>query len=90
MLRVLLRRDTVENFMKANPVLKKHEIVKVFFTNEKPRFKIGDGVHKFSELSYVDKLVFDVNTPFITGSGNTEFSIRFDVNLDGSLPDGTL
>lgn len=83
-MKVILRRDTKENWEKYNPVLKKNEIVKIFFKNDLPKFKIGDGFSKYSDLPFVegDKFVIDANTPFITGN----FEIRFDVNLDGSLP----
>lgn len=82
--KVLLRRDTEENWNKYNPILKKHEIVKIFLNNNESKFKVGDGISKYSELPFVegDKFVIDANTPFITGN----FEIRFDVNLDGSLP----
>lgn len=84
---VLIRRDKESAWDKHNPVLRKHEIVKVFPDDgSTPKFKIGDGVTSYSDLSFVDKFVFDANTPFITGTKRGCFEVRFDVNLDGSLP----
>lgn len=52
-MKVILRRDTKENWEKYNPVLKKNEIIKIFFENDLPKFKIGDGFSKYSDLPFV-------------------------------------
>lgn len=86
---VLLRRDKESEWESHNPILRKHEIVKVFLEDgSSPKFKVGNGVSRYKELPFVDKFVFDASTPFITGTERGNFEVRFDVELDGSLPNG--
>jgi len=58
---VLLKRDSRENWNKHDPILKDSEIVVVRDYDEekvlkKVAFKLGDGVHKYSELPFVPLL----------------------------------
>ena len=51
--RIALKHDTLENWEQNDPVLLKGEQVAVQIPDDNiPRTKIGDGVHKFSELPY--------------------------------------
>lgn len=52
--RVQLRRDTLANWLKVDPILMDGELALVATDASKPTVydsqKVGDGVHKFSEL----------------------------------------
>lgn len=53
--KIQLRRDTLSNWTKADPVIMEGEIALVSENADNPvydRFKIGNGVNKFSELPY--------------------------------------
>ena len=53
--KIQLRRDTLSNWTKADPVIMEGEIVLVSENADNPvydRFKIGNGVNKFSELPF--------------------------------------
>ena len=53
--RIALKHDTLENWEQNDLVLLKGEQVAVQIPDDNiPRTKIGDGVHKFSELPYTD------------------------------------
>lgn len=48
--KVIPRRDRVEKWEYYNPILKRQELVKVFFTDGTERWKIGDGKTHFVDL----------------------------------------
>lgn len=53
--KIQLRRDTLSNWIKADPVIMEGEIALVSENADNPvydRFKIGNGVNKFSELPF--------------------------------------
>lgn len=57
--KIYLRRDTLTNWLKANPVLGSGEVAVVFNPeagsdiNHKIRIKVGDGLKTFKQLSYI-------------------------------------
>ena len=56
--KIQLRRDTLSNWIKADPVIMEGEMVLVSENADNPvydRFKIGNGVNKFSELPFYQK-----------------------------------
>ena len=87
--KIQLRRDTLANWLKADPVLMDGEQVLVATDASKPNVydkqKIGDGIHKFSELEMVgyeclqefgDSEQFPVSQKFITDWVNKGYQFR--------------
>ena len=53
-IRLQIRRDTEANWIEANPVLSQGELIEVLPSDNGPiKFKIGDGIHTWTELDYV-------------------------------------
>ena len=53
-IRLQIRRDTLANWTSINPVLAQGELIEVLPEGNGPvRFKIGDGVHTWTELDYL-------------------------------------
>ena len=53
--RIQLKNDTVANWTTKNPILKKGEVAIVTGTDAAYKFKIGNGVSSFNQLSYVNE-----------------------------------
>ena len=56
--RVQMRTDTAANWASIDPVLLQSEMILVQTANGPTRFKIGDGVSKFSQLPYQDEYLY--------------------------------
>jgi len=65
----LIRRDSLENWVNQNPILRKNEIIKVYFESGTSSFKVGDGTTTFSSLPYSEDglIVIDTRFPLISG-----------------------
>lgn len=50
---IAFRRDTEQLWLRSDPVLLHDEVAR---TVNDGRFKVGDGVHRWSELPYTDRL----------------------------------
>ena len=50
---IQLRRDTLENWQKYNPILSEGELGLILDDNETKQFKIGDGVRAWNDLPYI-------------------------------------
>ena len=50
------RHDTLENWLKNNPILRNHELCCVITKFGKCKYKIGDGKTPFKKLRYTNKL----------------------------------
>lgn len=67
--RHLLRRDTSDNWKKANPILRYGELVVDTTLN---RFKLGDGVNNYNSLPYVDNELYRFIDALIRIIGNLD------------------
>ena len=68
MSKIQLRSDTLENLMQLNPLLMKGEVILVFSEdNSFLNFKIGDGLHRFRQLSFV---IDNSNNDYILNIGD--------------------
>lgn len=57
--RIQYKKDTDANWTSNNPVLLKNELIIVEIKNGDCRFKIGDGVHAYSDLLFLDSSLRD-------------------------------
>lgn len=57
--RIQQKKDSDENWSSKNPVLLLNELVIVEMESGDCRFKIGDGVHAYSDLPFADQLLRD-------------------------------
>ena len=53
---IVPRHDTLENFLKVNPILREKELCCVLMPRGKCRWKLGDGKTPFKKLRYVRKI----------------------------------
>lgn len=81
--KVIPRRDRVEKWEYYNPILKRQELVKVFFPDGTERWKIGDGKTCFVDLSYVEenKVTIDLSQDLEWGN----YLIRLSIGEDEKL-----
>ncbi len=57
--RIQHKKDSAENWQSKNPVLLLNELIIVETEDGDCRFKIGDGVHAYSDLPFADQLLRD-------------------------------
>lgn len=57
--RIQYKKDTDANWTSNNPVLLENELIIVEMENGDCRFKIGDGIHTYSDLPFTDQLLRD-------------------------------
>lgn len=57
--RILQKKDTDTNWASNNPVLLLNELIIVELETGECRFKIGDGVHAYKDLPFLDQLLRD-------------------------------
>lgn len=81
--KIQLRRDTLTNWIKEDPVLMDGEVALVAIDDAYPNTyehrKIGDGIHKFSELTLIgDKkdTLFDQVDTFLDGNAATASNVK--------------
>lgn len=71
--RIVLCNDTTVNWGSSEKVLLKGELA-IELTSEAPKFKIGDGVHKYSELAYVTMTPAEISSAISTAVNNASHS----------------
>ena len=81
--KIQLRRDTLTNWIKEDPILMDGEVALVAIDDAHPNTyehkKIGDGIHKFSELTLIsDKrdTLFDQVDTFLDGNAATASNVK--------------
>lgn len=57
--RIQHKKDSAENWQFKNPVLLLNELIIVEMESGDCRFKIGDGIHAYSDLPFADQLLRD-------------------------------
>lgn len=55
--RIKHKKDTSANWTSKNPVLKNGELIIVETNSGEERFKIGDGIKRYSQLPFQDETV---------------------------------
>ena len=50
---ITLKRDTLENWILYDPVLREGELVVVWINSNEVKLKVGDGERRFLDLPYV-------------------------------------
>ena len=53
---ILVSRDDLRKYQEINPVLEKRDLVCVYKKHGKVTFKLGDGVSRFNDLKYINKI----------------------------------
>ena len=80
-LRILPRRDTEEKWNEINPVLREDEFIVIVVDKTCKKYKLGDGVHKYSELpfhTFKYCLKFGYLYGYIMGAENFKFKVKID------------
>lgn len=88
--RVQLKKDTAANWESANPVILAGEFIIVTTASGETRFKVGDGVKKYTQLPFTDEPLKNL----VSGKlGKTEAAVKvqnklsiFGQDYDGSSP----
>lgn len=55
-IKILIKRDTTQNYVAINPILRLKELAVEYNENGIVGYKIGDGLTPWSELSYITNL----------------------------------
>ena len=63
--RLQFRRDTHENWLKYDPILLEGE---VGYELDTKNGKVGDGIHRYSELEYTQAVTFEIMTSVLGDS----------------------
>ena len=65
--RIRQKKDTAANWTSSNPVILNGELIAVETATGAIRLKVGDGVKTFSQLPFLDELIYNTIDSRITG-----------------------